>query len=87
MAKQVTYGQDTLIIGPGATEAKAWKVAREISAKRKNWHSVYYHRYGEWHRVTCYEGRDQGQVLRTGEHAWSARETVEQRAARLVSKR
>jgi alkylated DNA nucleotide flippase Atl1 len=82
--KSVTYGQDTIIIGRGATEQAAWTLARKISAKRKNWHSVYHKHDGDWHKVICYEGRDQGHVYDTGGLWWSDKQTVRDRAEELA---
>ena len=82
--KTLTYGQDTIIVGRGATEPTAWALARKLSAKRKNWHNVYHKLHGDWHRVTCFEGRDQGHVYNVGDSWWSAKMTVADRAAKLA---
>lgn len=83
--KTITYGQDTIIVGRGASEQKAWAIARRISAKRKNWHNVYHFQHGDFHRVTCYEGRDVGHVYKAGGYWWSAKMTVANRAKLLAA--
>ena len=81
--KQITFGQDTIIIGRGATEPTAWAIARRISARRKNWHSVYHFHHGDFHRVTCFCGRAIGHLYKAGGFWWSAKTTVRDRAAAL----
>lgn len=83
--KTITYGQDTIIVGRGATEPTAWAVARRTSAKRMDWHNVYHRLGGKWHKVTCYEGRPQGHVYDAGGHWWSASQTVADRGDKLLA--
>lgn len=82
---KVTFGQDTIIVGRGANEQKAWALAREISARRKNWHNVYHLFRGKWHMVTCYEGRQRGHLYDAGGFWWSATTTIAERGQKLRS--
>lgn len=82
--KQITFGQDTIIIGRGASEPRAWSIACEISAKRKTWHNVHHRHNGDYHRVTCNEGHKVGHMYKTGGFWWSGKETIRDRAERLA---